>query len=176
VSVPPPRKKRAAAEQLESPSTSARGSSGRRGKKLTQAIPAGHESSEYMVNKFIVIEPDDESLAEDAAVGYTLPLSIGRVVEVDMAPDIADGPLILVEWLFSESFSGKWRVWLERRKPRTTWLALAEVQRDDTDAIVFVTFTASDKSLSASSKRTLRMLIGDKCFDNHDNNDDYGKL
>jgi hypothetical protein len=126
-----------------------------------------------LLNRFIVIEPDEESLAEDAAAGYTLPLSVGRIVEVDNAPELSDGPMLLIEWLFSESFTGKWRVWLERRKPRTSWLALAEVQRDDTDNIIFVNFTAADKCLSACSKRALRSIIGDRCFNQHCNTDDF---
>ena len=105
-----------------------------------QPSPQTRSADSSLENRFIVIEPDEESLAEDAAAGYTLPLSVGRIVEVDNVPELSDGPMLLIEGLFSESFTGKWRVWLERRKPRTNWLASAEVQRDDADNIIFVSW------------------------------------
>ena len=181
VSVPPPRKKRASSTHASStgqtvdvaPSVGQfRPARRKKSSVPDRTLATGVETTSDLISRCIVIEPDDESRAEDEAAGYTLPLSIGRVVEVDMDPDLM-GPILHVEWFYSESFSGKWRVWLEKRNPRMGWVALSEIQRDDSGEIVFVNFTSSEKCLCATSKAVLRSLIGDKCFDEHSSIEDY---
>eukprot|EP00299_Pterocystis_sp_00344_P019905 c9834_g1_i10.p1 GENE.c9834_g1_i10~~c9834_g1_i10.p1 ORF type:complete len:182 (+),score=18.07 c9834_g1_i10:62-547(+) len=54
----------------------------------------------------LVIAADDQSREEDAEAGYFLPLSFGKVLEVNEAH-------VRVQWLFADGFDTKFRPWTD---------------------------------------------------------------
>ncbi len=105
----------------------------------------------------VCIVPDQQSQANDAVAGYDLPISFGRVLEVDQ---MSNPPAVKLLWLFSDSIEGAFSPWLKDGKEQIDSVPLSALQNEDeSDEFLTVTFTKTFK-LSAPSKVKILHLIG----------------
>ena len=102
-------------------------------------------------NDVVVCIPTQAARNADNEVGYHLPFSLGRIVEVK-------GSGVVVTWLFSRSIDGVWNVWDQGVKGRPNLrrdeLFWEEILRDSA-GVVFVQF-CRDKTLKKGSVARLK--------------------
>lgn len=115
---------------------------------------------EAVIGDVLLVFGDQESVLEDEAAGYSLPVSFGRVTETE-------DDHVLLTWYFAESFGSKFGVWYDAPGvPRTTWLLLSKAQHDNEQKLVKILFTKASK-LRAVSIRSLEKLLGKAVVDQH---------
>ena len=109
------------------------------------------------INDFVACVPTLEAQAQDEAVGYRLPFSIGRVVDKKVSG-------VVVTWMYSRNIDGRWYLWDENvngkhskrkgRKLRRDDLEWASILRDN-DGVLKIKFCA-DKTLTKVSISRLK--------------------
>jgi hypothetical protein len=103
------------------------------------------------LNQVIACVPTCEAREADKKVGYNLPFSLGRVVELN-------GSGVVVIWLFSRHMDGVWCLWEEGKngacKPRRDDLDWADILRDEA-GVVSIQFCA-DKTFKKSTLSRLK--------------------
>ncbi len=144
----------------------ATGSTAKRLQKIARLHVDISDGPATLVGRAIVVEPDDESKETDEEAGYSLPLSIGIVQEIDAGDEVL-GETLRVEWFYAERFTGAWKPWREGGNViRSSYVLASEVQKDDEGKVLCVMFN-SDGRLSAASLEALKALVGVKCFEKY---------
>ena len=116
-------------------------------------------SPEVKKGDILVVFGDDESRAADAAAGYFLDASFGKVTSIDVA-----GLKAHVTWLFAESYSSKFRPWyLASGELHSSSLEESELFTGDTNsAAPLKAKLGKNKKLCEATKAAIRDVIGDE--------------
>jgi hypothetical protein len=124
-------------------------------------VPADPDANAIVtIGDVIVVEPDEESRSKDIEFGYTLPISFGKVVSVDIMNECVD-----VKWLFCSGLEGKFSPWPQATQISDTVPFLNIIRRENSDEILKVEFTKQSK-LTAASKVLLQYLLDESDHEN----------
>ena len=98
--------------------------------------PAPVANQIVAVGDVIIMEPDDASRAKDIEFGYTLPISFGKVAEVDTVEEC-----VQVHWLFCTSLEGKFSNWPQAELCLDKVSFSHLVRRENSSEVLKVEFT-----------------------------------